>query len=218
MDDKDNKNNSDSQSLIKLIKNTGYEQFYELGSKEQIICQQPVIVGTVSSDGGKATIAFPSDPTYFTTLQFENCTGTKLEKGKKVYLQHKFDNPSQGWLVSNAANYAIGSVTNIPSGVTWGNLNVRQVGNIVSVESAIRLSTPITNNNTSGNISKFMTLGYLSGVGLPVSTLVNFVGVPDAGMGTIKGQLGTYGRIDCVITVLFGNSVSGFWFNFVYIL
>jgi hypothetical protein len=155
-------NNKDSQQLIKLIKDTGFEQFYDLSSREQIICQQPVIVKTVAADSGSATVAFPSDPTYETKIYFTNCTGASLTTNQKVYLQHKFDNPSQGWLVSNNSTYKIGSLTNFSSAYSATTSVVRQVGNMVEISASIT-----TGESAAFPDNQYARICTLSGVSIP---------------------------------------------------
>lgn len=156
----DGTNNKDSGQLIKLIKDTGFEQFYELGAKEQIVCQQPVIVGTVASDGASATVAFPSDPTFFTKLYFANCTGRKLISGQKVYLNHKFDNPSQGWLTVNEASIQYGTITTSYSLMTPAGTAVTQKGNQISLNFGI-------NNSAGWGLSQWVSVGSIADVSLP---------------------------------------------------
>jgi hypothetical protein len=133
-----------------------------LRQKKEIECQQPVIVKTVASDGGSATIAFPSDPTYETKIYFTNCTGTKLVSGQKVYLHHNFDNPSQGWLVSNQiSSYAAGTVSDIRTGATLTDTFVKQVGNIVCVGTIATFYPVIKDTAWSFSLAK------IGGVVLP---------------------------------------------------
>lgn len=200
------KDNKDSQQLIKLIKDTCFEQFYELAAKEGIECQQPVIVKTVASDGGSATIAFPSDPTYATKIYFTNCTGSKLVSGQKVYLHHNFDNPSQGWLVSNQNNYKIGGITNVLSGYQV-SATVRQVGNLVSVFMLIFNNTKIG----SGSLK----LCTITGVDFPYGgvQIGAYPSTASAAMygyirGTYHASLGEGDAGDVVLTVDNPTSVT----------
>ena len=90
-----------ANGLLSLVQTTMFEQFYELAKKESIGCFEPVIVKKVATDGNSAQISFPTDPTVISSYYYPNRTGYKLAVGNKVYLEHKIDDQSQGWLISS---------------------------------------------------------------------------------------------------------------------